>query len=55
MDVSSANNWWCFLLVNTEIQHYNATFELPQNEIELEQVFKAYRLIYNEGLVQDRH
>ena len=38
--------------VNTEIQHYNATFDLPQNEAELEQVFKAFRMIYNEGLVQ---
>ena len=38
--------------MNTEIQHYNATFDLPQNEAELEQVFKAFRMIYNEGLVQ---
>ena len=38
--------------MNTEIQHYNATFDLPQNEAELEQVFKAFRMIYNEGMVQ---
>ena len=38
--------------MNTEIQHYNATFDLPQNETELEQVFKAFRIIYNEGSVQ---
>ena len=42
----------CGFSVNVEIQHYNATFELPQNEAELEQVFKAFRIIYNEGSVQ---